>query len=435
MDKLVAKLTFDLGKSLYNEGRLEEALYYYKKSLIVFEGIKSKENEADALLEIGDTYFGLKNLEEAHKYYKRALESYNRKEDLIGKGNAYMGLGNVFQMFQKYESAQEYYKKALEIFKKSGNYDRVEQISNHIATTYKVHNVAKNGILDFKTSTGLLKSVNYNKKVVYRLNNLKNEKSKITLPKNELLVLIVYLLVIGLSELVITYFSLQLGLLLDVFLLFALLFNSTITKSANLTYLLRSMMILPLIRIMGLYIPNTDIQPLYWYSIIAIILFAASFTIAKSQELNRKKIGIVLGNIYIQILVALSGIIIGTIEYFILKPKTFVPSFNWESFIIASIIIIISTGLAEELFFRGILQRNAEKLLGNVFGLLYASLLFTFLHIGWNSSLDMIFVFVVALFYGFVFQKTRSIVGITVSHGLSNIILFIIMPFFAFLLI
>jgi len=64
-------------------------------------------------------------------------------------------------------------------------------------------------------------------------------------------------------------------------------------------------------------------------------------------------------------------------------------------------------------------------------GLLYTSLLFTALHIGWNSFYDLIFVFSVALFYGYTFQKTRSIVGVTLSHGISNTFLFLIIPFYA----
>ena len=81
-----------------------------------------------------------------------------------------------------------------------------------------------------------------------------------------------------------------------------------------------------------------------------------------------------------------------------------------------------------------LLQKNAENVYGMALGLLYTSLLFTALHIGWNSFYDLIFVFSVALFYGYTFQKTRSIVGVTLSHGISNTFLFLIVPFYAPLL-
>ena len=151
----------------------------------------------------------------------------------------------------------------------------------------------------------------------------------------------------------------------------------------------------------------------------------------KSQGLTRKHVGLIWGNKKIQFLIALSGIILGTIEYTILQPKPLIAVLNPVTLISASIILIISTGLAEELLFRGIIQKNAENVFGTIAGLLYTALLFTALHIGWNSFYDLIFVFSVALFYGYAFMKTRSIVGITLSHGISNTFLFLIIPFYA----
>ncbi|HSO26316.1 MAG TPA: CPBP family intramembrane glutamic endopeptidase, partial [Methanobacteriaceae archaeon] len=100
--------------------------------------------------------------------------------------------------------------------------------------------------------------------------------------------------------------------------------------------------------------------------------------------------------------------------------------------LLGGLVLLIATGLAEELLFRGIIQKNAEDVLGMGIGLLYTSLLFTSLHIGWNSVMDLLFVFGVAMFYGYAFQKTRSLLGITVSHGISNSVLFLVMPFLIF---
>jgi membrane protease YdiL (CAAX protease family) len=191
------------------------------------------------------------------------------------------------------------------------------------------------------------------------------------------------------------------------------------------------MMVLPMIRIVGLSLPIMQVPHIYWFPLISIPLFAASYTLIRNQRLDRKKIGLILGNIPLQLLIALSGLVLGFIEFLILKPEPLIPTFSILPFIAAAIILLISTGFAEELLFRGILQRNAENVFGNIFGLLYASLLFTSLHIGWHSFMDLVFVFGVAMFYGYMFQKTRSLFGITLSHGLSNSVLFLIMPFFS----
>jgi membrane protease YdiL (CAAX protease family) len=81
------------------------------------------------------------------------------------------------------------------------------------------------------------------------------------------------------------------------------------------------------------------------------------------------------------------------------------------------------------LLFRGILQTNVTKMFGTVFALLYTSLVFTTMHIGWIYFSDLVFVFSVAMFYGYCLIKTKSIVGITVAHGISNSMLFLVMPF------
>ena len=63
------------------------------------------------------------------------------------------------------------------------------------------------------------------------------------------------------------------------------------------------------------------------------------------------------------------------------------------------------------------------------FGLLYVALLFAVLHIGYRSVLDVVFVFGVALLFGWVAEATWSLLGVTLAHGVTNIVLFLIMPF------
>lgn len=247
--------------------------------------------------------------------------------------------------------------------------------------------------------------------------------------KKDVIVLTIYLMAIIAAEIVTAHYSVEYGLIMHTIILSALLINSSVTHSTKFSYLLRSMMILPMIRIIGLTIPLMQVSELYWFPVIAIPLFAASFVLMRSQKLTRKNVGLVLGNIPVQLAIALSGVVLGFIEYLILKPQPLISSLNLETVLFASMILIVSTGFAEELLFRGILQKNAEKILGNIWGLLYVSILFTALHIGWNSTLDLLFVFSVALFYGYTFQKTGSLFGITFSHGISNTFLFLVMPF------
>ncbi len=258
---------------------------------------------------------------------------------------------------------------------------------------------------------------------------IKNKRLELGLPVNYILTLILYLLALIAAEFITTYVNKTWGLTVHTIILFALLVNAALVESTDFSNLLRSMMILPIIRIIGLSIPMMQIKSLYWFPIVAIPLFASSIVIMRSQNLSIKDVGLILGNIPVQLLIALTGIFTGIIEFFILRPAPLIPEFTPVLILGSFIILLISTGLAEELVFRGILQNNAMKVIGTGFGLLYTSLVFTTMHIGWIYFADLVFVFSVSMFYGYVFIKTRSIFGITLAHGVSNSMLFLVMPF------
>lgn len=245
--------------------------------------------------------------------------------------------------------------------------------------------------------------------------------------------LVLYLLGLIVAELLTTYVNKMWGLSLHTTLLFILLVNAAMVESADFSNLLRSLMPIPIIRIVGLSIPMMQIKPLYWFPIVAIPLFAASIVIMRRQKLTLKDVGVFMGdyrdNYRVQFFIALTGFFTGIIEFFILRPDPLIPQFTPVLLIGGFIVLLLSTGLAEELLFRGILQNNAMKFIGTGWGLLYTSLVFCTMHIGWIYFADLVFVFGVALFYGFCLIKTKSIVGVTMAHGISNSMLFLVMPF------
>ena len=83
----------------------------------------------------------------------------------------------------------------------------------------------------------------------------------------------------------------------------------------------------------------------------------------------------------------------------------------------------------EGFVFRGVLQHTALEAFGWR-GIVYVSLLFAVLHMGFLSWIDLVFVFVVALFFGWIVKKTGSLLGVTLAHGITNTILFVVAPTF-----
>jgi membrane protease YdiL (CAAX protease family) len=245
----------------------------------------------------------------------------------------------------------------------------------------------------------------------------------------ELVFLIFYLLALITAECFLIFYNLQLGLILEAVIIFALLIHLSVTRSPSLRLLLCSMTAFPIVLIIGLSLPMIPIPQVYWFILSGIILFAISYTLMKAQSLTRQNVGLTWSALPLQLLIACTGIIFGVLEYSILHPLPLNSTINLESLVIGSIIIIISTGFAEELLFRGIIQRNAQNALGAGLGILYSTLLFTALNIS-HSLPDVIFIFLVGLFYGYIFYKTRSIIGISLAHGISNTMLLLIIPYY-----
>jgi hypothetical protein len=65
---------------------------------------------------------------------------------------------------------------------------------------------------------------------------------------------------------------------------------------------------------------------------------------------------------------------------------------------------------------------------GEKAGVIGVTAVYALLHIGWLSMLDVIFVFAIGLFFGFLTLKTGSIIGVSLSHGITNVLLFLAMP-------
>lgn len=200
-------------------------------------------------------------------------------------------------------------------------------------------------------------------------------------------------------------------------------------RYVNVSNLLRALMLLPLIRIFGFTVPLMFFRRIYWFLIISIPLLIAVVVLSRNLKLGMKEVGLVSGRWGIQILVILCGIILGFTEYQILRPKPLIDSLSPGEVLVPGIVLIIFTGFTEELIFRGIIQTISVRVFGVVNGIVYTSVIFTTMHIGFNSVPHMIFVLLTAVFYGYIFQRTGTLTGVILSHGLSNVVLFLIAPF------
>lgn len=125
--------------------------------------------------------------------------------------------------------------------------------------------------------------------------------------------------------------------------------------------------------------------------------------------------------------VALSGLALGAIQYALLRPPPLVGSPALGGVLLA-LVLLLGAGLLEEVLFRGILQATAIEVLGIWPGIVYGSVLFGALSIGQHSAAQVVFASGVAWYFSVVVLRTRTLLGVALAHGLTNILAYIIFP-------
>jgi membrane protease YdiL (CAAX protease family) len=203
------------------------------------------------------------------------------------------------------------------------------------------------------------------------------------------------------------------------------------TGEGPLSRLLYSLALVPLIRIVSLAMPLTRFDEPLWFVAAAVPVAAGGFVVMRALGLRPGDVGVRLsrGALPLQMGVIAFGLALGFSEYHILRPEPLIDELTLVRFIGPALVLMFATGFFEEFIFRGILQRSAADVLGGPLALVYVSFIFAILHIGYASATDFAFVFAIALLYGWVVIRTGSIIGVSVSHGITNITLFLVMPF------
>ncbi|MFC2034406.1 hypothetical protein ACFLTT_03290 [Chloroflexota bacterium] len=142
--------------------------------------------------------------------------------------------------------------------------------------------------------------------------------------------LLIYLLAIIIAESVTNIINPTWGMLCHIILLFAIIVHSALSVRQVYWKLLLSISLVPLIRIVSLSMPLAHIPQIWWYIVIYLPLLLAAITVIRILGIKIEDIGIRLRFVPIQLLVALSGVLLGLIEYLILKPESVLIDFTWQ---------------------------------------------------------------------------------------------------------
>ena len=212
-------------------------------------------------------------------------------------------------------------------------------------------------------------------------------------------------------------------------ILIAFIIQSVFVQSSTNRNLVLALSLVPLVRILSLALPLGQLSLIYRFPLIYAPLLGATIAVMWATGLRPAAIGLNLRYWPYQVAGGvISGIGIGITEYLIIGTSPLINTFSLQEVWLPALVLILTTGLVEELMFRGVLQKLSEAAMGRQ-SIIYVSLIFAILHLGFYSWGDVIFVFFVALFFAAIVKRTGSLLGAILAHGIANAVLFLVAPF------
>jgi CAAX amino terminal protease family. len=230
---------------------------------------------------------------------------------------------------------------------------------------------------------------------------------------------------IFLAELLIFWGNMQAAMIIHAFNLIFIILASIYINNRIYPIL----MLLPLFRLLNVAMPIFFQLTLYSYSMVYAPMFIPIYFIMKEGLLSRTEAGITFKGFWFFLPLAVAvGFILGWGEENVLHSGALVPDFSIRSILVLALTMVIFVGIVEEFIFRSALQTVMEERLGGVVGLVLSSIIFGFMHSGYHLPLELLYVGFAGMVFGLLFWMTRSLPVIAVTHGVTNVSLFLVAP-------
>ncbi|MEM3399848.1 MAG: CPBP family intramembrane glutamic endopeptidase [Candidatus Micrarchaeia archaeon] len=237
---------------------------------------------------------------------------------------------------------------------------------------------------------------------------------------------ILLLFLFAVVEIIFAYMNSTIGIMFYILMVFEFVVNSARKKE------LTSQLYLFLMMVAVMRILNTS-MPLYLFAPLMQLVIVQTPLIAMSlYAFFKYKFPIHLFRIPLDKerweLAFMFGFCFSFLEYMALGSPPIIA--NTPSDLVAlSLTMLLFVGFGEELLFRGLIQTVAEKLMGQINGLIFASVLFGIMHIVWKSPIEMAFATLAGYVFGLIYQRTRSLPLVVFAHAVNNIFWLGILPY------
>ena len=225
-------------------------------------------------------------------------------------------------------------------------------------------------------------------------------------------------------------FEQTLGLALFLALLAGLLGRAATVLSASRRALLVALALVPLSRLYEQLAWLVELPPLAWLWLTGLVLLAATAFAARQIGYSRADLGLALSHRRAAhaLLVLPLGPLLGALQYLALQPPPLLPGAEPWELALATLVLLVSAGLAQELLFRGLLQRAAIRQLGPPEGLLYATTVYAVMHVGTLAPLQVGLAFGLGLLFALLTQRSGSLLPAITVHAVASASLLLLWP-------
>jgi uncharacterized protein len=195
------------------------------------------------------------------------------------------------------------------------------------------------------------------------------------------------------------------------------------SRSANRLLVLP---LVPLLRISDLTMTVKGVPPLGEYALVGLPVLGAAAWVSKLVGPRRllRRLG---AWSWQQVGVGICGVPLGLVAFLIFRPHPLGTHLSTARIVWGSLIVVVFVAFLEEVIFRGLLQDAFTDLYGRS-GIAWSSLLFAVASLGVHPTAYVPFAAAVGLAFGWVVERTASLVGVILAHSFLAVGLILVWP-------
>lgn len=93
-----------------------------------------------------------------------------------------------------------------------------------------------------------------------------------------------------------------------------------------------------------------------------------------------------------------------------------------------SVLLLFLIGPGEEIYWRGFIQTNLARILGENKGYILSALLYSLVHVITGNFMLVLAALVCGLYWGWLYKKEQTLTSVIISHALWDFTIFVLLP-------